>query len=70
MDTKNEDIDIIMRQTSYSKELALKKYNEFSGSVELVISDYLRGGKEVKKEKEEVVSLNQEIYKQIRDFMS
>ena len=57
------DIDIIMRQTTYTKEEATKLLNHL-GSVEKCIQHYL--GIEPKEEPE--LSTNQKIFKSIRDF--
>ena len=58
------NINIILRQTSYTREVAedlLKKH----GSVEEVIKDYLG----VEKKVETSVSTNQGIFKSIRKFL-
>jgi len=58
------DLNIIVRQTSYTREVAselLKKH----GSVEEVIKDYLG----VQKKVETSVSTNQGIFKSIRKFL-
>ena len=72
MDSAREDLEIIMRQTSYTEEQAKSKYQEFAGNVEKVISDFLSDGdiKQKNVTNNKITSLNQEIYKQIRDFMS
>ena len=59
----NEDIEIILRQTSYNREEAIKYFNEF-GSVEKCIEHYLG----IKPRKEPEMSTNQKIFKSIRDF--
>jgi hypothetical protein len=67
MSTEEErlaNINIILRQTSYTREVAedlLKKH----GSVEEVIKDYLG----VEKKVETSVSTNQGIFKSIRKFL-
>jgi hypothetical protein len=68
MSTEEEErlanINIILRQTSYTREVAedlLKKH----GSVEEVIKDYLG----VQKKVETSVSTNQGIFKSIRKFL-
>ena len=68
MSTEEEEkeslVNIILRQTSYTREVAedlLKKH----GSVEEVIKDYLG----VQKKVETTVSTNQGIFKSIRKFL-
>ena len=59
----DENVQIIMRQTDYSEELAKEKLKEFNYDHIAVIKSYL--GVPDKKV-EPVKSLNQEIYKQLR----
>ena len=60
---KDNEINIIMRQTTYTKEEATKLFNEF-GSVEKCIHHYL----DIKPKEEVNLSTNQKIFKSIRDF--
>lgn len=60
---ENQDIDIIMRQTSYTREEATQLLNDL-GSVEKCIKHYLG----IKPKEEPNLSTNQKIFKSIRDF--
>lgn len=62
VDCKNE-IAIIMRQTTYTKEEAETLFHEF-GSVEKCIEQYLG----IQPKGEPTISTNQKIFKSIRDF--
>lgn len=57
-------IDTIMRQTTYTREEAIKLINEL-GSIENCIKHYL----EIKPKEEPNLSTNQKIFKSIRDFI-
>jgi hypothetical protein len=59
-----EEINIIVRQTSYSREKSLELL-KLHGTVEEVIKDYLGVTKKV----EQSVSTNQGIFKSIRNFL-
>ncbi len=59
-----EEINIIIRQTSYSREKSLELL-KLHGTVEDVIKDYLG----VTKKLEQPVSTNQGIFKSIRKFL-
>jgi hypothetical protein len=59
-----EEINIIVRQTSYSREKSLELL-KLHGTVEDVIKDYLGITKKV----EQPVSTNQGIFKSIRNFL-
>jgi hypothetical protein len=58
-----EKVEIVMRQTDYNEEVALEKLREFNGDHIRVIKAYM--GIAEKKELP-VVSVNQEIYRQLR----
>tara|TARA_Y100000768_G_C23982849_1_gene686925 strand:+ start:628 stop:900 length:273 start_codon:yes stop_codon:yes gene_type:complete len=59
-------IEIIMRQTDYTREKAIDKLNIYNNSLEDVIKDYL----EVPAKKEDKrINVNQQIYKEIRYMM-
>jgi hypothetical protein len=66
MDTKDmsEEVNIIIRQTSYTREKSLELL-KLHGTVEEVIKEYLGITKKV----EEPVSTNQGIFKSIRNFL-
>lgn len=63
-DLSCELIEIITRQTNYTREIAKQKLQEFNNDHLLVIKDYL--GIPIKKS-EPIKSINQEIYKQMRN---
>ena len=67
MDTScnQTNIEIIQRQTDYTKEVITEKLKEFNNDPLLVIKNYLGVKKQPKKKK----TLNQEIYTQIRNHM-
>lgn len=58
-------IDIIVRQTDYDNDFALKKLIEFDYNIENVIKDYMG----VKPKLEKKYTINQQIYKEIRTMM-
>ena len=61
-DIKNK-VDIVLRQTDYTDEKAREKLRQFNYDYVLVIKDFL-GIAEKKAPK--IISVNQEIYKQLR----
>tara|TARA_A100001011_G_C13806618_1_gene633203 strand:+ start:92 stop:319 length:228 start_codon:yes stop_codon:yes gene_type:complete len=61
-----EKINIICSQTNYTINEATQKLDEFNNNIENVISDYLGINKDKKKENK---SVNQMIYKEIRNLM-
>jgi hypothetical protein len=69
METINEDyekeIKIILRQTNYTREEVLEKL-ENEKDYKKIIKNYL-GKKDITNKKK--VSLNQQVYREIRDFM-
>ena len=60
----NENIDIVLRQTNYTKEVAIQKLEEHNNNTINVIKEYM--GVKPAEKKAPVKSLNQEIYRQIR----
>jgi hypothetical protein len=64
-ETKEEDIKIIMRQTSYTKEEALESLSR-NKTIEKCIEEYLGTNK---KTSDSNLSTNQAIYKSIRDWL-
>jgi hypothetical protein len=62
-ESKDHEIEIIMRQTTYTREEAIKFLNE-TGSLEKCIQNYLG----IKPKEEPSISTNQKIFKSIRDF--
>ena len=59
----NDIIQLIMRQTDYTEEIALKKLEEFNYNHIKVIKDFLGI---TEKKAPPVKSINQEIYRQLR----
>jgi len=62
-DNVKDEISIIMRQTTYTKEEAETLFNEL-GSIEKCIAYYLG----IKPKEPPTISTNQKIFKSIRDF--
>jgi hypothetical protein len=60
----NENIDIVLRQTNYTKEVAIQKLGEHNSNAINVIKEYM--GVKPTEKKAPVKSVNQEIYRQIR----
>jgi hypothetical protein len=60
----NENIDIVLRQTNYTKEVAIQKLKEHNNNTINVIKEYM--GVKPTEKKAPIKSLNQEIYRQIR----
>lgn len=58
-------IDIIISQTDYTREIAEEKLKLFNNDYMLVIKDYLGIGNK----KEKSITLNQQIYKEIRNYL-
>jgi hypothetical protein len=57
-----ESIEIIMRQTNYTREECLQKLTSWNGDYMQVIREYMG----IKPKDTKIKSVNQEIYKQIR----
>lgn len=66
MDSSNfeDKIQIILRQTDYTEEEAREKMVEFNNNHIVVIKNFM--GVNIKDKKENIKSVNQEIYKQLR----
>ena len=60
-------IDLIIRQTNYSKEEAEQKLKEWKGNYLNVMKEYINPDFNIKK-KENKKSLNQQIMTEIRNF--
>ena len=69
MDIDASKIDIIVRQTDYTPEVAKQKLIEFDNNEISVIREYL-GGFSQSSSSRQVKSVNQEIYKQIRGYLN
>ena len=67
-DKINSKVEIIMRQTDYNEEKAIEKLKLFNFNEIDVIRDYF-GISEKKEKIQEVKSVNQTIYKQIRGHL-
>jgi len=63
-DLIDEKVEKIMRQTDYTKEIALEKLKEYGFDEMRTIKAYL--GIPEKKNNNQIKSVNQEIYKQMR----
>ena len=63
-DTHNQDIELVLRQTNYTKEIAIQKLQIHNNNAIDVIKDYM--GIKPAEKKAPIKSLNQEIYRQIR----
>jgi hypothetical protein len=64
LEKNNENIDIVLRQTNYTKEVAIQKLKEHNNNTINVIKEYM--GVKPAEKKAPIKSLNQEIYRQIR----
>ena len=60
-----ELVDILMRQTTYTKEEAIQSLKENNNNIEKCIELFL----EIKPKKQAEMSINQKIFKNIRDNM-
>jgi|TARA_E500000178_G_C16899545_1_gene697381 hypothetical protein len=65
----NESVEIVCRQTDYSKEKAIDKLGNNNLDVVKVIKEYLSNKEEIKEEIKEERSLNEMIHQEIRTFM-
>ena len=61
-----EQINLISRQTNYSEKEIREKLEEYNYDPILVIKKYLG----IQEKSKEIVSVNQEIYKQLRNKMT
>ena len=64
-DKIKEKVALVMRQTDYNEEKALEKLKEHEYSEIAVLKEYL--GVPIKKAAAPIKSINQEIYKQLRN---
>ena len=67
----NEQVDIIMRQTNYTYDVAEQKLKEYNNNVIEVIRDYMKPNNKTTTDKavEHKKTKNQQIYKEIRTMM-
>jgi hypothetical protein len=68
---KEKHISFILNQTDYDYNIALKKYEEYNFDYERVIREYLNKNVYIKDKNSDNKNqtINQKIYKEIRDFM-
>jgi len=67
--TSVTDVDIIMRQTNYDEPTAREKLAKHKDDVTKVIREYLIGDKIIPPPCKTRLSVNQQIYKEIRGMM-
>jgi len=63
----DDAVGIIMRQTDYTQDVALQKLQEHNNDVMLVIREYM--GVPKKAAEAPLISVNQQIFKEIRTMM-
>ena len=66
---KNELVEILMRQTDYSRETALKELEEVDFNVTKAVKKYMNPENNESVKQINPSTTNQKIYKEIRDFM-
>tara|TARA_B100001063_G_C16622356_1_gene481388 strand:- start:297 stop:866 length:570 start_codon:yes stop_codon:yes gene_type:complete len=66
---KNELVEILMRQTDYSREVAFKELEEVDFNVSEAVKKYMNPENNKSVEQINPTTTNQKIYKEIRDFM-
>ena len=68
----HEKVEIVLRQTNYSREEAEQKLKLYNYDYTKVILDFIKSGSNQSQEKSEerkVKSVNQEIYRNIRHYL-
>jgi hypothetical protein len=65
----NEQINMIMRQTDYTKEISEEKMREHNNNVMAVIREYMGPSKIINKPVSSKFSVNQQVFKEIRGMM-
>ena len=65
----NDLVDIVMRQTDYSKEISLQKLQENNYEPMRVIREYITNGVTVKVKTKEKLTTNQQVYKEMRKML-
>lgn len=64
-----KNIKIVMRQTDYDESKAKMKLEEHDNNIQSVLMEYMGVDmKEKKKKEEESMTMNQKVFKSIRDF--
>lgn len=66
---KNDLVEILMRQTDYSREIALKELEEVDFNVSKAVKKYMNPENKKPVNQINPTTTNQKIYKEIRDFM-
>jgi len=66
---ENEEINIIMRQTDYTKEKSEEKLKQHNNNVMDVIREYMLPFNNVKRAVSSKFSVNQQVFKEIRYMM-
>jgi len=66
----DKKIDIILRQTDYSYDIAREKLKAHNFNEILVIKEYLVGNRKEFVPTKKITSINQEIYNQIRTHLN
>jgi len=62
-------IDIVVRQTNYTKEQVIDKMKEHNNNALLIIREYMTGNEKNVKKTTEKATTNQQIYGEIRNLM-
>ena len=64
-----QEINLIVRQTSYNFEDAKKKYFEMSNNYEEVIKNFYGIKKDKNSDNQKILNLNKAVYTEIRNFL-
>ena len=68
--TSDEHVQVVLRQTDYTNDEAREKLLLFNNDVLAVIRAYLKQGLVIEAPLVKPLSMNQQIYKEIRTFMN
>jgi hypothetical protein len=66
---KNEKVELVLRQTDYSKEDAILKLELNNYNFHKVIKEYMSPEKEEDNRDKKKINVNQQIFKEIRNMM-
>lgn len=66
---KNEIVELVLRQTDYSKEDAILKLELNNYNFHKVIKEYMSSEKEEDNREKKKINVNQQIFKEIRNMM-
>jgi hypothetical protein len=69
MATTTTNLDQVLRQTDYTEEMALAKLAALDNDVVKVVREYLTGSATKASNTSQKISVNQQIYKEIRTMM-